>query len=945
MKSAIATLLFLVLTAALAAQVSCDPVFPTVNDDVTITFHAAQGNGALAGISPVYAHMGVLTSASASPTDWKYVATTWGIADPKGAMQSDGPNSWKKTFNIRTFFNIPAGETVRQLAFVFRNANGTIVGRAADGSDIFYPVYPENGALLAAFIQPTEPLLLLNEGQNQPVRAAASKTGVLRLFDNQTLVADTTGKTLQTALTAGAPGVHDVAFVAAAGTETDTARFRYLVPTPVVSQDPPADTEWGIQHLGPTRVRLSLYAPNKQAVYALGDFSDWTPLPAYQMKRSADGNTWWIELDNLTPGTFYRFQYLVDGVLKIADPLSTLVLDPWNDAFIPPFTFPNRPPYPSGRTTGIVSVFQTDPPAYNWKTTNYTRPKKADLIIYELHLRDFIARHDYQTLLDTLDYLERLGVTAIECMPVSEFDGNLSWGYNPAFHKALDKYYGDADALKALVDECHARGIAVILDVVFNQATGASPLAQLYWDAANNRPAAANPWLNPVAKHDFNVFYDFNHESQATKTYIKNCLRYWIEEFRVDGFRFDLSKGFTQKNTLGNTAAWGGYDASRVAIWKDYADFIWTIDPENYVILEHFAENQEEKELAEYGMMLWGNLHFAYKEVALGYTAGIATSLNEISHKQRGWSVPHLVGYMESHDEQRIAFECLEYGNTTNANHNTRSLAVALRRMDMLHHLLLTVPGPKMIWQFGELGYNFPINYCPDGTVTPDCRTAEKPIRWDFLQDPLRRRLYDRTAALLYLRKNYEVFETSNFTTELQGGKIRRITLESPDMQVLVIANVGVTPELTALSLPGNPGRWYEYYTGDSINWSGTPVSFTLQPAEYRVYTDRYAPLPPGFVPDPPENSGNQAIENLSVVPNPIANNLLFDLRLGYASDIRVEVFDFAGRLLATQAAMPFPAGVHRLEIDAAGWSKGMYLLRVTGAGGSAVQRFLKIVQ
>jgi glycosidase len=943
MKSVLATLLFFVLTSALAAQVSCDPVFPTVNDDVTITFNAAQGNGALAGISPVYAHMGVLTSSSTSPTNWKYVATTWGIADPKGAMQSDGPNIWKKTFNVRTFFNIPPGETVLQLAFVFRNTNGTIVGRAADGSDIFYPVYPENGALRTAFIQPAEPLLLLSEGQNQPVRAAASKTGVLRLFDNQTLVADTSGKTLQTVLTAGAPGMHEVAFIAATGAETDTARFRYLVPTPVVTQDPPVGTEWGIQHLGPTRVRLSLYAPNKQVVYALGDFSDWTPLPDYQMKRSADGSTWWIELDNLAPGTFYRFQYLVDGVLKIADPLSTLVLDPWNDAFIPPFTFPSLPTYPTGRTTGIVSIFQADPPAYNWKTSNYTRPKKADLIIYELHLRDFIARHDYQTLLDTLDYLERLGVTAIECMPVSEFDGNLSWGYNPAFHKALDKYYGDPDALRALIDECHARGIAVILDVVFNQATGASPLAQLYWDAANNRPAAANPWLNPVAKHDFNVFYDFNHESQATKNYMKNCLRYWIEEFRVDGFRFDLSKGFTQTNTLGNTAAWGRYDASRVAIWKDYADFIWAIDPENYVILEHFAENQEEKELAEYGMMLWGNVHFAYKEVALGYTAGISTSLNEISHKQRGWSVPHLVGYMESHDEQRITYECLEYGNTANANHNTRSLAVALRRMDMLHHLLLTVPGPKMIWQFGELGYNFPINYCPDGTVNPDCRTAEKPIRWDFLQDPLRRRLYDRTAALLHLRKNYDVFETSNFTTELQGGKIRRITLESPDMRVLVLANVGVTPEPAALSLPGNSGWWYEYYSGDSVNWTGAPLSVTLQPAEYRVYTDRFAPLPPGFVPDPPEKSGNQAIESLSVVPNPIRNRLLFDLSLEYASDIQVEVFDFAGRLVATQSAMPFPAGVHRLEIDAAGWSKGIYLLRATGEGGSAVQRFVKM--
>jgi hypothetical protein len=935
MKYGIITLLLAFFTAALTAQVSCEPVFPTLDDDVTITFNAAQGNGALAGVSPVYAHMGVITSSSSSPTDWKYVATTWGIADPKGAMQNNGPNIWKKTFNIRTFFNIPQGETVLQLAFVFRNTNGSIVGRSTDGSDIFYPVYPDNGELLTAFLQPGAPFLLLNQGQNQPIHAAASKTGTLRLFDNSTLIADATGKTLQTTLTAGAPGLHEVSFVAIAGAESDTARFTYIVPSPVVTQNPPAGTEWGIQHLSPGSVRLTLYAPGKQVVYAVGDFSDWAPLPTYQMKRSQDGNTWWIELTGLAPGQPYRFQYLVDGALKIADPLSTLVLDPWNDAFIPPFTFPNMPPYPAGRTTGMVSLFYADPAPFNWQTSNYTRPKKTDLVIYELLLRDFIARHDYQTLLDTLDYLERLGVTAIELMPVSEFDGNLSWGYNPAFHKALDKYYGDPAAFKTLIDECHARGIAVILDVVFNQATGASPLAQLYWDSANNRPAANNPWLNPIAKHDFNVFYDFNHESQATKTYMKNCLRHWIEEFRVDGFRFDLSKGFTQNNTLGNTAAWGQYDASRVAIWKDYADFIWNIDPDNYVILEHFAENTEEKELAEYGMMLWGNMHFNYKDVALATAGGVATSLSGISYKQRNWTAPHLIGYMESHDEQRIIYECLQNGNNSNANYNVRTLPVALRRVEMLQHLLLTVPGPKMFWQFGELGYDFPINYCPNGAINPDCRTAEKPIRWDYLQDPPRRRLYERTAALLHLRNNYDVFETTNFTTELQGGKIRRITLTAPDMRVQVIANVAPTTETGTLLLFGSSGWWYEYYTGDSIFWNGSPITIPLLPGEYRVYTDKYVPLPTGIITSAPAPVG--AIESLAVFPNPVQDRFWVDCYLPEATDLLIEVFDLTGRRVTAQSAGRLPAGEHRLQIDASAWPKGMYVVKVTGNGSKRI--------
>ncbi|WP_243664309.1 alpha-amylase family glycosyl hydrolase [Rhodothermus marinus] len=92
--------------------------------------------------------------------------------------------------------------------------------------------------------------------------------------------------------------------------------------------------------------------------------------------------------------------------------------------------------------------------------TDFERPPAHELVIYELLIRDFVARHDYATLIDTLDYLERLGVNAIELMPVAEFDGNISWGYNPAFHLALDKYYGPADDLKRFVDECHRRGIA-----------------------------------------------------------------------------------------------------------------------------------------------------------------------------------------------------------------------------------------------------------------------------------------------------------------------------------------------------------------------------------------------------------------------------------------------------------------------------------------------------
>lgn len=932
----------LLIPRGISAQVSIIPVFPNADDNITITYDATQGNGALVGVNPVYVHLGVITNLSQTPSDWKYVQTTWAVNNAAAQMTNAGANRWTKSLNINTFFNIPNNETVLKLAFVFRDASGNNVGRAADGGDIFYDVYPANAPLQTILLEPSASLFLANIGQNVPVRAAASAPANLRLLDNGVQIAATNNaELLEHNINVSTSGLHKIEFIAASASASDTTSFTYIVPGNVISENPPPSTEWGINYLGSGNVRLALYAPNKQVVYAIGDFNNWQPTPAHQMKRSLDGNLWWLDLTGIPSGQAVRFQYLVDGNLKIADPLSTLVLDPWNDGFIPPFTYPNLPAYPTGKTSGIVSVLQTDQPPYNWTANNYERPKKTDLVVYELLLRDFIARHDYPTLLDTLDYLEKLGVTAIKLMPVNEFDGNISWGYNPAYHKALDKFYGTAEALKMVVDECHRRNIAVILDVVFNQATGASPLAQLYWDATNDRPAADNPWLNPLAKHDFNVFNDFNHESQATKTYVKNCINYWLSEFKVDGFRFDLSKGFTQKNTVGNIGAWGNYDQSRVNIWKDYADYMWSIDPSSYVILEHFADNDEEKELAEYGMMLWGNMFGAYKDAALGYST--TSNLSRISYKERDWNVPHLIGYMESHDEERIAFECKTYGNQV-PSHNIRTLPVYTQRIAMLNNLLFTVPGPKMFWQFGEMAYDFPINYCENGSISTDCRTSPKPIRWDYFGNPDRKKLHGITASLLTLRKNHDVFETTDFQLNISTGQVRSIFLNHPDMNVAVFANVGV--QATTVTNPAfqHTGEWYEYYTGDTLFvGSGVPTSFQLAPSEYRLYLDKFVPLPDGVVvTSSKEPLGSVAF--FEVMPNPVQSSFWANFYLRENTSLQLQITDIAGRVIENQTFSNLMAGEQQVQIESADWKPGVYfaILRDT-QGGVLVKKLVKM--
>ncbi|MEZ4908604.1 MAG: hypothetical protein R2771_13415 [Saprospiraceae bacterium] len=146
-------------------------------------------------------------------------------------------------------------------------------------------------------------------------------------------------------------------------------------------------------------------------------------------------------MDNLNPDIVYSFQYNVDGEILIGDPYSEYILDPDNDKYISNTTFPDLKEYPEGKTSEIVSTFTTNQLKYEWQDSNFTAPAKEDLIIYELWIDDFIASHDYQTMADTLNYFSQLGVNAIELMPVNEFEGNISWGYNPSYHYALDKYY------------------------------------------------------------------------------------------------------------------------------------------------------------------------------------------------------------------------------------------------------------------------------------------------------------------------------------------------------------------------------------------------------------------------------------------------------------------------------------------------------------------------
>lgn len=933
LKIVLFSFLFLSYFTYSHAQITCSPVFPSPDDAVTITFNANEGSRGLATeTGDIYAHTGVITDKSTALSDWKYVKFSWTTNDPSVKLTAQGNGIYTLNIpNIRTFYGVPSTDKILKLAFVFRNSNGSKEGKTSSGGDIFYDVYSAGSPLKTLLVSPTTTTVFTAVGQTVAVKGAASIASDLSLTDNNVTIASAlNSKELTKTITVETEGVHTVTLKAISGTSVDSSSFTYIVSPKVTVENPPAGMELGANWLTKDTLVLLLQAPNKQNVYVVGSFNDYKIDPKYLMKRSVDGKTWWLKIGGLTEGQIYTYQYLVDGLIQVADPLSTLILDKSNDGFISPTTFPNLPAFPT-QTSGHVSVVQYSKTPYQWKTTNFARPEKKDLVIYELLVRDFIARHDYQTLIDTLPYLKNLGINAIELMPVNEFENNESWGYNPSYHNALDKYYGTPDKFKELVDKCHENGIAVICDVVFNHAFGQSPLARLYWDGS--RPAADNPWLNVEAKHPYNVGFDFNHESEFTKNYVSRCLRYWLTEYKIDGYRFDLTKGFTQNTSTESTASL--YDQSRIDILKYYHNIVQTATPNAYTILEHFCENREETVLADAGMMVWANSNRDYNEATMGWSGN---SLTWSSAKNRGWNdAKHdkHIAFMESHDEERLMYKNIQYGNAS-GTYSVKDPVTALRRIELASAFFYSIPGPRMLWQFGELGYDYSIDF--------NGRVGNKPIKWDYFQDANRKRLYQITRNMMHLRRNNSVFKTLNYSdAELAAGYLKAFHLQDDNLSVTVLGNFDVA---AADIVPAfqTTGKWYNYITNDSVSITDKNGPIRLLPGEYRVYTSKKLPQPPGGYFRYSTTSTQDFVEQVNefmIYPNPSVSDITFigfNLKKGGA--VKWELMNTVGQVVAQSSTKYFPQGSHQEDVRVS-LPNGTYFIRLSVNGASDVKKLV----
>jgi glycosidase len=934
MMRAKATLLILALTAwgltSSAQVITVDPVFPVSSGQVVITFNADRGDMGLKDYTgdDVYAHTGVITNLSGG--QWKYVVATWTTNLPKAKLTKVSANVYTLSItpSIRDYYGVPAGEQILKMAFVFRNSTGARTGRDVSGADIFYNV-SEEASFEILLSQPDSYTSIVDPGALIPVQASASVCDSIILSQNGTLLKKVTETTLSHTITASGSGSFKIVAKAWYNNVSKADSAYYFIRTATVIQSVPAGLKPGVNITGDNSAALLLYAPYKDNVFVLGDFNNWVHSNSGFMKRSPDGEWFWLEVTGLDPDEEYGFQYLIDETLRIPDPYSTKVLDPWNDKYIDASTYPDLKAYPEGLAENLVSVFQTRPPAYVWKNNSFAAPVKDTLIIYEMLVRDFVEKHDFKTIRDTLAYFSRLGVTAIELMPVNEFEGNSSWGYNPSMYFAVDKYYGTSNDLKELIDSCHSRDIAVILDIVLNHAFGTNPLVRMYWNSSTGQPAANNPWFNVTSPNPvYSWGYDFNHSSNQTKAFADSVCHYWIQEFKADGFRFDFTKGFTNSSGDG----WA-YDASRIAILNRIGTKIWSYKPDAILILEHFADNNEEKELAANGFLLWGSAKFRYQAASTSHSDW-NMSIAEASWINRGWTVPGIVDYMESHDEERIMFLNLDQGEAV-GGYNIRDLNIALKRIKLTGTFFMLIPGPKMLWQFQELGYDYAKNYNDDPL-------GPKPIKWDYYNVAARKNLFDNFSALSELKKNNPAFSSDNFSI-FESGETKRLNIQHSDMDVVVLGNFDLFPREIAPNFT-RTGTWYEFFRGTAMDVSAanqnTPIS--LQQGEYRLYTSRQVARPSfltGIDNQPVYDGSSEAL--FDVFPNPFTEEAVIMFTGEYEFQPHtVEVFSADGSRVWLKAV---PAGINKLPIEGAGLAPGVYYLKVSSGRISSVKKVVRL--
>lgn len=757
---------------SLHAQVTTDPSpLEEDADDVWIYFHADQGSKGLAGTSastPLYAHTGVITSQSKNDSDWKY-APSWDVNSDKYRLEFVENNLWKLYIgNIREFYGITDPKvTVKKLAFVFRNANGSKTGKADGDKDIMVDVI-SNNLEMAVTCDPSSNLFTTLPYTVNFTVTTTKKADITLTYKGETIGSASDAQTLTAPCTFSTEGNHIVTATATVGDEkvTFARSFSYVAPSPEGTYP------GGVPVMGPVAnadgsVTFCIAAPQKQSVLLVGEWDDYDVESNDLMQRQDyEGIPYFFKtIEGLDPTKAYGYYFIIDGgQSKVSDPYARLVLDPSNDNYITDVVYPDMPQYPFDKVNNVVlAIYQGNINDYDWQVKDFTPAEKENLIIYELLLRDFtgtdgkaLGNGTVRQAIEKIPYLKQLGVNAVELLPINEFNGNNSWGYNPNFYFAPDKAYGTPADYKEFIDKCHAEGIAVFLDMVFNQSDWQHPWYRMY-------SVGANPMYNATAPHAYSVLNDWNQGHPLVRQQWKDVVKYWLTEYNVDGFRFDLVKGLGDNDSYANNgdAATGAYNASRVANMRAIQEAMLEANDKAIVINENLAGAKEENEMAAFGQLNWANVNDAGCQYAMGFSSSSGLERMYAPDDSRTWG--STVSYLESHDEQRLAYKQEKWGTPSIKN----DPQLAMNRLASCAAQMILSPGAHMIWQFSEMG-NAQNTKNDDGGNNVD----PKIVSWYLLDNPENRGLMENYSELIAIRNNNPSLfsQKAEFTSNVKGS-------------------------------------------------------------------------------------------------------------------------------------------------------------------------------
>ncbi|MDT0644066.1 malto-oligosyltrehalose trehalohydrolase [Zunongwangia sp. F363] len=255
----------------------------------------------------------------------------------------------------------------------------------------------------------------------------------------------------------------------------------------------------GAIYKGNDHCEFAVWAPSAEKVEVIFE-ENHSPV----LLNKEEKGYWSKTVEKIEPGTYYKFR--LDGEKELPDPASRY--------------------QPEGVHQWSQVINNT---SYKWKDENWEGLSMNELIIYELHVGTFTKEGTFRGIQDKLDYLLELGITAIEIMPISAFPGGRNWGYDGVYPYAVQESYGTSEALKELIDACHEKGIAVILDAVYN-----------HMGPEGNYLAKYGPYFTDKYKTPWGKAINFDDAfSDHVRNFFLESAIMWLKEYHFDGLRLD----------------------------------------------------------------------------------------------------------------------------------------------------------------------------------------------------------------------------------------------------------------------------------------------------------------------------------------------------------------------------------------------------------------------